>query len=164
MPTLPDIANRKYTAKYLWDNYRQIARMIAAGLKNIEIAAETGLTPQQISNIRNSPIVREWIEFLQDEMDKDQLETSRRIRELAPTAVETLKEVMEDKSGLGSDRRQAATALLDRGGFGPVRTVKSDEGNLTTEEVEGMVERAKGANINLEVIEEASYEEVKEED
>ena len=55
---------------------------------------------------------------------------ARRIRELIPTALDTLAEVMTDPEASEASRVRAADSILDRGGFKAVDvTVTLDEGS-----------------------------------
>ncbi len=56
------VQGREQPVKKLRDAHHRLAMMFAAGLRNHEIAAETGYTPTRISVLRRSPMMEELVE------------------------------------------------------------------------------------------------------
>jgi hypothetical protein len=99
----PD-GNQTYDVTRLWESHGEVCRLIAAGVKsNIKIATLLGITPQTVSNIRNSPIAQAKIAELIAARDKDAMDVARRVAELAPLAVDVMKQnlqyALNDDSG-----------------------------------------------------------------
>lgn len=113
----PD-GNRCYDIKTLWDHHQEIIRLLSMGYRPSAIAAELGVHPQTVSNIRNNPIAQAKIRELQGFRDDDAASISKRIRDLAPVAINVLEdslfhaeENIEDKDSRSHGIASARTVL-----------------------------------------------------
>ena len=72
--------SERWEVKKLNDKYRAIARLLAAGRSQTEIAREMGMSIPHVNRIANSPLIVEEVHRIQDEMGMALVE--RQIREL----------------------------------------------------------------------------------
>lgn len=149
--------------------HREIVRRLVLGQRPREIAAELGVTPQTVSNVRNSSVVRQYMEMLQQGRDADVVAVQRRIKELAAVAIDVLEEAMEDESTPMGVRVRAAIDVLDRGGHAAPKRVEFLHGVFTRKDLEELKQRAIAAGAVIpandadevgEEVEDASFREV----
>jgi hypothetical protein len=130
----------------IWDQHEEIIRRITLGQKNTEIAQSMDMSEQQISNIRNSPIIQERLSVMKGARDAYTIDLARDIREFAPKALDLLKEIINGEMQLASPALKAKVAvdILDRAGYAPVRNVnvQSVHAHLTKDDIEEMKRRA----------------------
>jgi DNA-binding Lrp family transcriptional regulator len=135
---------RKLQPKGMWEQHHVIARLIAAGRRNGEIAEIVGCTPQTVSNVRNNPQVQAIVKQLMAKADEKAVDIAVQIKEIAPKAVEVLKELMEEGSTPPAVRCSAAKDILDRIGArkapAPVANLHM---HLTADDIKQLKERAK---------------------
>jgi hypothetical protein len=140
------VANRKLNLKRMWDLHHEIARRKLLGQKNTVIAKELGCTNQTVSNACNSPIVREKINHLRTERDANTVDIANQIKELAPKALDILRNVIEDDSGEVPlpIKVKEANNLLDRAGYNPKTSVNHQHAHvhLTPDEISDIKKRA----------------------
>lgn len=86
--------NQTYNRRQLSSRDLEIARQIALGAKNGDVAETLGITPQTVSNVRNLPEVREIIEIIQGKRDERAVDISRQMMEMAPEALKLLNQVI----------------------------------------------------------------------
>jgi hypothetical protein len=142
------VEERKYDVKQLWDSHAEMVRRIALGQNNIEIAEALGVTPQTVSNIKNSPLAKEKVEELQNSMDERVRDIHKRIQALQPEALDALEGVLRgqyDNDPHPVLKTKVATTLLAMGGNGPVQKVHSLNEHVTREDIEKLKERAREA-------------------
>jgi predicted transcriptional regulator len=135
---------RKYNIKKLWELHANIAQQVSLGKTNIEIADELQITPQTVSNVRNSPIGKQKVELLTAEMDAETVDIGRRIREFAPKALEYLERIIEGREPGASValRAKYAAQHLGRAGYGEITKVHSLNATVTREDIEAIKSRA----------------------
>lgn len=140
---------RVYEVKEIWDKHLEIINLIVLGYGNIEIAEITGYTAQTVSNIRNSPIVRERIEELQGRVEHRVVDIATRIREFAVVPLEHLEEIIKGNVQGVSAALRAKTCenALSRAGHGTIQKVASMSGSLSREDIEELKQRAKNAAL-----------------
>lgn len=142
----------------IWEQHEEVIRRITLGQKNTEIASSMNLSPAQISNIRNSPIIQDRLAIMKGARDAYTLDIARDIREFAPTALQILKSLCQgtDESGLPVSpalKAKVATDLLDRAGYAPARqiSVQSVHAHLTRDDIEDLKRRAFTNGLVVEV-------------
>jgi len=114
----PD-GNQNYSITRVWEQHAEIARMLVLGVSASAIAEQLGVTPQTISNFRNSDLGKARILELQERRDKEIENISKRIAQVAPLAVDvltkSLREAVEsenfDKDVQAQGLKAAATIL-----------------------------------------------------
>lgn len=154
-----DQPKKVFEATQMWDIYQEIARRIVLGQKNVEIANDLGVTPAMISYVRNSPIVQERINKLQAAADGDAVSVSRRIKALAPQALDLIEQLIvkgkvEQETIPAKVRAEFAKDMLDRAGHGAVKEIKASHlhGHFTSDDIEKLKARALGGAIEAAVI------------
>jgi transcriptional regulator len=122
---------KTYQVKQLWDRQNEILRLSVLGMKQTEIAERLGVTPQTISNTLGSELVQEKMAIMVAERDAATVDLSRQIKELAPKALEIIKDALADNGKLGTkDQVKVAQDVLDRAGYSPVQMVMSANMNI----------------------------------
>jgi hypothetical protein len=141
---------RFYEVKQIWDQHQEIIRLIVLGYGNIEIGEMTGYSPQTVSNIRNSPVVRERIAELQGALDKRVIDINARVREFEPVALEYLERIIrgEVEGVAPALRAKTAENYLSRGGHGTMQKIASISGTLTRDDIEDLKRKAKEAAMD----------------
>lgn len=138
--------DRRYTYQDLTERHQEILRRLVIGQEPHAIAAEMGLSRETVSKIRNSPMSQSEIARLQNLRDAQVVgEVSEHIRESLYDAVEVLKSVMNDSGQPAAARVRAAADLLDRGGYGAVRQLRTTitrEDHLTEKDLDEIKSRA----------------------
>jgi len=103
----------------MWDNHHEIARRLVLGQSGKDIAEAMGCSPATISNVRNSPVVKDKLSIMRAARDAGTVDLAREIADLAPLAIQRIKEVLEAGSVLGKEASASvilkeANGLLDR--------------------------------------------------
>jgi Bacterial regulatory proteins, luxR family len=138
--------NRKYELKQLWDLHLTMLRKVAAGKSNVQVAEELGITPQTVSNTRNSALGRARLQELQQSADASLFAMQERIQAFAPRALEVLEDIIAGE-GEGSSatlelRARCASAHLGRAGLGEIKKVAAPSQTLTRDDIERIKARA----------------------
>lgn len=100
----------------LTDLHHEICRRVLVGEKNVEIARALKCTPQTVSNVRNSPIVKYRLRKMQEERDAKAIDLSAEVNARALRAFEIIDEALyaENDEVPLSMRLKEANNLLDR--------------------------------------------------
>ena len=114
----------------IWDVHHEIARRIVLGQDNVTIARDLGVTTATVSNVRNSPVIKEKITVMQCARDASTVDISRQIQEFAPEALKLLRNVIAGNGAEGKDasiplRVRTAEQWLNRAGHAPVQKTAS---------------------------------------
>lgn len=135
---------RKYNIKKLWELHSAIAENVALGKTNVEISEQLNITPQTVSNVRNSPIGRDKVQILTAAMDAETIDIGRRIREFAPKALEYLEKIIEGREPGASTalRAKIASNHLARAGYGEITKVHSLNATVNKDDIEEIKQRA----------------------
>ena len=152
--------NKAYKVLHIWERHHQIIRLIAQGLRNKDIAEHLGITKETVSNVRNSPIVRKRIQFLQSVMYKEVVDVQRRIVDIAPEAQAVLENLMHSGETSPLLRATIADKMLDRAGFvAPQRRqVEIVHGYFTKEYLEDLKGKAKEVGREVGMVVEVEAE------
>lgn len=147
------VEKRAYNIKSLWSNHEQMLRMVALGHSNEYIAEVTGVTPQTVSNVRNSPVAKPTLERFRGQLDSEAVDIGARIQEFAPKALEVLEGIItgEIESPVAV-RAKYASAHLGRAGFGEVHKVASINTHLSRDDIEQIKARALDAAMDAGLI------------
>lgn len=140
------VEKRSYNVKSIWERHQMMLRMVALGHSNGAIAEATGVTPQTVSNLRNSPIAQGQLLNMRNSLDSEMIDIGARIQEFAPRALEVLEKVItgELESPIAV-RAKYASAHLGRAGFGEVHKVASINTHLSRSDIEEIKQRALAA-------------------
>ena len=131
--------------------HHEICRHVLLGMKNVEIASKLGCTPQTVSNVRNSPIVKHRLRELSAVRDAVAVNFAAEVQARASRAFEILDEALMDETGEVPlmMRLKEANNILDR--------VERVEGigqrnlhlhaHLTMDDIEELKRRALAAGV-----------------
>jgi len=146
--------NRKYDIKQLWELHHEILRRIALGQSNTEIAEDLGITPQTVSNTRNSPMGRAKLSEFEQEMDAETIDLNNRIMRFCPKAMDLLEDVVEgrDHEATIALRVKTAENCVARAGYGPVHKAAIAHGGLSLQDIERIKRNARNAAVHFGVI------------
>lgn len=158
---------REYNVTRLRERHDEILRRILLGQENTKIAKELGITPQTVSNVRNSELARAKLTIMAQARDSDSVEVAKTIQEVAPKALKTLTTLIErTNSTLEEDKTAVPTVhatnvardILDRAGHGAVNKSLSLTKELDDNDIEIMKKMAykSGQVVDAEVVEEKS--------
>lgn len=111
-------------------------RLARDGNTNVEIAAQTGYSVQQVSNVLNSPEVQAVLQQLQESMLDSMAEVAQEIQLAAPLAIKRKVDLLFS----GDDRvaSGAATDLLHMAGHAPVKRVQVTGATAVEKKYEGL--------------------------
>lgn len=155
--------SNSYNIKQVWAHHHEIVRMVVLGMSNVEIAEKLNITPQTVSNVRNSPLVDDIIKKLMAERDADAVSVAKRIEAFTPVAVQLLEGVIAGNVPGASIalRAKYADRHLARTGYGVVTKVQSLHGTLSKDDIEDIKARAvKAAEEAGIIVEHTEYEEL----
>lgn len=118
----PGALRKSFMVSTMSEKHHQVARLVSLGLKNTEIAKQTGLNSAYITQIRNSPVVQEQIMLLRGVEDKRVLDVNKRIINLCNTSIDIFEKILNEgelDNDVEKQRLQfkAAEGMLDRGGY-----------------------------------------------
>jgi transcriptional regulator with XRE-family HTH domain len=147
---------KKEKVKQLWDRHQRILHRVNLGQGNKEIAQALGVTPQNVSDVRNSKLGRDKLDILRAVADVDNIDAKKRIMEVVPKALDFLEDVIEGKGeGEGASlalRARMADKHLGRAGLGEIKKSASVTHTLTTDDIERIKIRAAEAARQAGVI------------
>lgn len=101
----------RFQVKKLWDRHKEICRLSAVGMSQVDIAEQLGLSPVTVSYTLRSPLVRHQIDLLQAGRDEAAVNLIEQIEEMAPKAVALLDFAMDDETQPMPTRLQASREL-----------------------------------------------------
>jgi hypothetical protein len=138
--------SRSWQVNEIWELHAEISRRILLGQKNTVIAEALKCSVQTVSNVRNSPVIQDRLSLMRGARDASAIDIARDIQEFAPEALALLKQVVRGE-GPGENasialRAKQANEFLDRAGFSAVRKEQHIHAHLTSEEIEGIKQRA----------------------
>jgi hypothetical protein len=116
------------------------ARLISEGRKPVEVAAITGYTPARIQQLRNDPAFQELCAHYKGQVDARYLDVHARLALLGTMATEELQERLEEdaESFSNEELRKLAETTLDRGGYGPNRSISVESRSVSVHLVEAI--------------------------
>lgn len=113
---------KSYEIQRLWEHHHQVKRLLVisnGSYTNRQIADIVGCSKQTVSNVRNHPLMRAELEKMMAAADAEAINVGKQIREIAPLAVEVMRETMEDSLDEYADPKvralgvRSAIATLD---------------------------------------------------
>jgi len=109
---------RKYNIQAIHAKHHEIKRLILLGLGNKEIAETLGVTPQNISDIRNSPLFQRELQVMQLARNATTIEVSAHIEKIASEGLKLLDDVAKGRGeGINAElelRVKVIQDMLDR--------------------------------------------------
>ncbi len=134
----------------MWESHHEIARRLLLGQKGTDIARDLNCSAQTISNVRNSPVVKDKLAIMSAARDAGSIDLAREIADLAPLALQRVKEALETGQVMGRELNgisilKEANQLLDREIGKPTQRVdtRNIHGHFTMDDIERIKARAK---------------------
>lgn len=153
---------KHWVVSEMWDMHHEIARLILLGRNNVRIAEELKISPQTVSNVRNSPVVQEHLAIMQGARDADTIDLAKEIKNIAPDALMLLKNIVKgENDGVNASiglRARTAENMLARVGHGVPHKIQSESVSfvLTSKDIADIKARAAiGENVQEAEFEEA---------
>jgi len=141
--------------------------MITTLMKQAVIALNEGKRVGEVADIckTSTAQIKKWTEM--PEFKKERyLDMTERFGSLAGEALETLRQVMNDKDARGADRIKASTEILNRAGFIVQQSVnftitdteRSGEFKMSLEEIQSMREDIKRLTESRDITPEEQFQ------
>jgi hypothetical protein len=128
------------------DAHHSLARYVALGLKDVQIAAMTGYTQPYISTIKNDPAFKELVTFYRNHEGEEFADMQERIRLMTADTLQEIRGRLEgdDVASIPmSTLVELAKVGLDRSGYGAVQKHQHLHATLSASEIEEMKNAAK---------------------
>jgi predicted transcriptional regulator len=142
---------KTFQVEKMWNIHHEIARLSSLGMKGTQIAQGLNVSQAMVNYTLNSPVVQDKVEILKGARDAETVELAQRIRNFAPICLDLLEKVIEeDTSETGASihlRVKTAQDYADRAGLGAVKRHQILTGRITTEQLDEIKQRARGAGI-----------------
>lgn len=110
--------NKNYALMELKNIHFEMARLLALGLKHVDVAKQLGVSPQTISNAANTPIMQRTIARLQIKRNQDVEEhnPTKRIDEMVGKAIDAMEDILDGVADpkLANTQLSTANSILDR--------------------------------------------------
>lgn len=109
------------TVKRIRDSHHKVARLLADGLQNIEVAAITGYTPQRIYLLKQDPTFQELMEYYRGENHRALADFRERLQDLGLDALQELHERLDSAPDDFSNNLllELTKVIADRTGHAP---------------------------------------------
>ena len=148
--------DRKYEVQKMWERHHEIVRLTLLGNTQVDIAHMLGCTPQNVSDVLNSKIVRDKLQILRAERDASTVDVAAAIKNLAPKAVEVVDALLAKESCSDAVKLRAAMDILDRNGHAAPKVLhtKNLHGVFTKEDLEEIKKQGLALAIEAQVIDE----------
>lgn len=141
--------------KEIQDKHHIIKRMLFLGYQQKQIAEAVGMTENSISLIKRTPIMQQQLKLMRSAADKEVLDLHAQIAEIAPAALQNIKEVVETGTLNGepvSARSvlKESNNLLDRHMGKATQTIKGmhAHAHFTADDIKQLREAAMSAGVS----------------
>lgn len=111
---------------HLWERQKEIARRLAVGQRQCDIARDLGMTPGRMSIICNSPAFKKYLGSLTSIREERAIDINATIKAGATKGAELLVNILTDEKAHISLKAKVAMDLLDREGHGKISKVQSE--------------------------------------
>lgn len=112
--------------QHLWERQKEIARRLAVGHRQCDIARDLKMTPGRMSIICNSPAFKKYLSTITAVREERAMDISATIREGAEKGASLLVNILESTEAHISLKAKVAMDLLDREGHGKISKVQSE--------------------------------------
>ena len=115
---------------FLWERHKEVARLLVAGERPVDIAKRLGYTQAWLSTMMNSPVFKNYLAKLSERKDDQSLDIRKQIEEGAAVGVSELLKILkgEDSYAEGvsvTQKIKVAQDFLDREGHGKITKVQN---------------------------------------
>lgn len=131
--------------------HHEIARLLASGLTEAEVAASTGYSLSRISILKSDPSFKELLAYYQARSEEVFIDVKKRLAMLGMDAAAELQDRLDFKSDSLTNTQliEITKATLDRAGFNPVAKSESVSVLLSAEELQKMKSTLGGGNVRV---------------
>lgn len=157
---------RQYHVQMLQERHREIIRLLVLGWENTRIAEHLQITPQNVSDVRNSDLTQERIVDLRNMRDEATADVQRTVAAASMKAAALMEQLVDDDPKLLASntdirlRMKAAADVLDRAGHKPATVVQGAMVHtvVTSEDIERLrartisAGRASGMIVEAEAV------------
>lgn len=155
---------------YLWERHKEVARLLVAGERPVDIAKRLGYTQAWLSTMMNSPVFKDYVRKLSERKDEGAVDIRKQIEEGAQVGVGELLRILkgegEYREGVSVTQKiKVAQDFLDREGHAKITKVQthSTVTVLNEDRIQALKDRRAALLSNLDVSPsqkciEASYE------
>jgi hypothetical protein len=134
--------------------HHEIVRHLLLGQKSTVIADQLGCHKQTVSNVKNSKVVQDKLAIMRGARDANSVDLARQIQEIAPKALENLRQIIEDETGEIPLHMKAKESnnLLDRAGYGAKTQSEHRHlhAHMTADDIEEIKRRARSCGVLAE--------------
>ncbi len=152
----------KYNIKQIWSIHREILRRHSVGQKPKQIAKDLGITTQTISNLVNSDLGSVALESLNQRSDEESRDVTKRIKELAPEALDVVENILIDDEEDSKLRSGLAIKVLGLAGYvePQKKQIAIGVGMINQSDIEALRDSVHGSRSNpIEVMAEVISQE-----
>ena len=131
------VGSRSAPLKRIREVHHQAARLLATGMKAVEVSAVVGMCQSRLSILQSDPAFAELVSFYSEREDARFSQVQDRMVALGLDATAELHErIVEDPASVSNkDLTEIMKASLDRGGHSPVHRSVSASTSLSAEEL-----------------------------
>lgn len=131
--------------------HHEIARLLASGLTETEVAASTGYSLSRISILKGDPSFKELLAYYAARSEEQFLDVRKRLAILGTDAVAELQDRLDYKpdSLTNTQLIEITKTTLDRAGFSPVSKSENVQVLLTGDELEKLKQNVGGGNVRI---------------
>lgn len=131
--------------------HHEIARLLASGLSEQEVAASTGYSLSRISILKQDPSFKELLAYYAARQEEVFIDVRKRLAMLGTDAVAELQDRLDFKSDSLTNTQliEITKAALDRAGYNPVAKSENVSVLLTAEELQKMKQNVGGGVVNV---------------
>lgn len=131
--------------------HHEIARLLASGLSETEVAASTGYSQSRISILKSDPSFKELLAYYSRHNEEAFVDVRKRLAMLGTDAIAELQDRLDYKSDSLTNTQliEITKATLDRAGFSPVAKSENVQVLLTGEELQKMKQNIGGGNVRI---------------
>lgn len=131
--------------------HHEIARLLASGLNETEVAASTGYSISRISILKQDPSFKELLTYYSRKSEEVFVDVRKRLAMLGTDAVAELQDRLDFKpdSLTNTQLIEITKATLDRAGYNPVAKSENVQVLLTGDELAKMKSKIGGTNVRV---------------
>ena len=131
--------------------HHEIARLLASGLSETEVAGVVGYSLSRISILKADPSFKELLAYYSKRQEEVFIDVRKRLAVLGMDAVAELQDRLDYKSDSLTNTQliEITKASLDRAGFNPVNKTENVQVLLTGDELAKLKERIGGTNARI---------------
>lgn len=131
--------------------HHEIARLLASGLNETEVAASTGYSISRVSILKQDPSFKELLAYYSQKSEEVFIDVRKRLAMLGTDAVAELQDRLDFKpdSLTNTQLIEITKATLDRAGYNPVAKSENVQVLLTGDELARMKSKIGGANVRV---------------